>query len=264
VAETQPTQSPLQDDDVQTLWQRHVHERSTATRDALTMHYMPFARMHAAMLYAGRFGDDIDFADYLQLGIVALIEAIDRFDTARGVKFQTFAAYRVRGAILDGVEAFTERQRQIAARRHIQEARMASLMQTSAEEAEGAAGKTPNSAPVTDDKLLAYLAEIGFGLALGYLLEDSGMIAASEETAPPGPISQYAEVELAQVRQVLRQVLTELPEQQRVVIAGHYLQGMQFEQIASELRLTKGRISQIHKAALMNLRQQLKKHIGIG
>jgi RNA polymerase sigma factor for flagellar operon FliA len=222
---------------------------------------MPFARMHAATLYAGRFGNEIEFADYLQLGIVALIEAIDRFDATRGVKFQTFAAYRVRGAILDGVEAFTERHRQIAARRRIQEARVASLMRPSTGPEESGARATA-SPPTGDDKLLAYLAEIGFGLALGYLLEDSGMIAASDEAAPPGPISQYAEVELTQLRQALREVLTEIPEQQRVVIASHYLQGMQFEQIASEMHLTKGRISQIHKAALLNLRQQLKKHMG--
>nr|WP_316640909.1 sigma-70 family RNA polymerase sigma factor [uncultured Roseateles sp.] len=89
----------------------------------------------------------------------------------------------------------------------------------------------------------------------------SGLIARNEDQAP-GPIAQYGEVELAQQRLALHAALAELPEQQKKVIASHYLQGMQFERIAIHLNLTKGRISQVHKAALRSLRHRLKIHRG--
>lgn len=238
-----PAQDPLQRDGNEVeMWCLYTLRRDPALRQRLIQHYLPYARMHAATLYAGRFGDAIEFGDYFQLASLALVEAIDRFDAGRGVKFQTFAAYRIRGAILDGVESLTERHRQIAARRRIQQSRLASLM-----DASGDSGRV----------VLAQLAEIGIGLALGYLLEDSGMIAEGEPTGQPGPLPQYAEVELLQLRRSLLEAVAQLPDQHRQVIAGHYLQAQPFEQIAAELGLSKGRISQVHKAALLSLRQRL-------
>lgn len=239
----EPAQDPLpRDGNEAEMWSLYTRHRDPAMRQRLIQHYLPYARMHAATLYAGRFGDAIEFGDYFQLASLALVEAIDRFDVGRGVKFQTFAAYRIRGAILDGVESLTERHRQIAARRRIQQSRLASLMNASGDSERG---------------VLAHLAEIGIGLALGYLLEDSGMIAEDEPTGQPGPVPQYAEVELVQLRRCLLEAVARLPDQHRHVITGHYLQAQPFEQIAAELGLSKGRISQVHRAALLSLRERL-------
>lgn len=225
------------------MWALYTRHRDPAMRQRLIELYLPYARMHAATLYAGRFGDAIEFGDYFQLASLALVEAVDRFDVGRGVKFQTFAAYRIRGAILDGVESLTERHRQIAARRRIQQSRLASLL---------------NAGSVGELGVLAQLAEIGIGLALGYLLEDSGMIAAGDSTVQLGPMPQYAEIELVQLRRCLLEAVAQLPDQHRHVIAGHYLQAQPFEQIATELGLSKGRVSQVHRAALLSLRERLR------
>lgn len=100
-----------------------------AAREQLIAHYLPHARMVAAMVYRTRYHDEIEFADYLQLASVGLIEAIDRFDATRGVPFRSYATWRVRGAILNGLDYQTEKQQQIAVRRRLRDERLESIKQ---------------------------------------------------------------------------------------------------------------------------------------
>ena len=116
---------------------------------------------------------------------------------------------------------------------------------------------TRDSGPDSDTRLLQYLAEVGVGLALCWLLDDTHMVQRDGALAPNLPCP-YAPLELEQLRQRLRTLVADLPPQQRTVIRCHYLQEMPFESIAHMLRLSRGRISQIHHQALDHLRQQLR------
>ena len=98
------------------LWKRLRDGADTGARDALLAMHMPYAKVVAASYYSRRFHDEIEFGDYLQYASVGLLEAMDRYDPARGVQFRTFAARRMHGAILNGLERLTEKQQQIAAR----------------------------------------------------------------------------------------------------------------------------------------------------
>ena len=100
--------------------------------------------------------------------------------------------------------------------------------------------------------LFSELSELAIGLALGYMLEDSGMYQHQEE--------QYTEhfydrQELTQIKQAIKRIVTVLPEQARSVISYHYYQGLNFEEIANILALSKGRVSQIHRQALQLLQK---------
>lgn len=228
------------------LWERFRAQGDMAAREELVCLHLSYARIMAATFYARRYHDEISFADYLQLACVGLLESIDRFDPAHGVQFRTFASRRVQGAILNGLEHETEKQQQIAARKRLQAQRLESAKAMAADKA---ASKEP-------DQLLAYLAEVGLGLALSWMLEGTGMVESGAEPSETLPF--YRSVELQQLRRRIADLVHSLPAQQAQVVRYHYMQGLPFEEIATTLALTKGRISQIHKQALTTLRETLQ------
>jgi RNA polymerase sigma factor for flagellar operon FliA len=223
------------------LWSLYVGARDTAARDQLVAAYLGFARIMAAKLYARRVYSDMEFDDYLQYARIGLMEAIGRFEPERGIKFETFAAMRITGAILDGVASSSEIRQQLAARKRVVAARMASLGQSAAA-ADGA------------EAVFARLAEMAIGLALGFTLEDSGMYRGEE---PGYADNGYQCLELKQLQARIRSLVDSLPAAQKQVIQWHYLQQRDFSEIASALQLTRGRVAQIHKEALGKLRAKL-------
>lgn len=238
-----PAVRKTQHDDVAPLWARWLQSRHIADRQALTERYTGFARMLAAKCYSGRISQELEFGDYLQFAMIGLLEAIDRYEPGAGAKFETFAGLRINGAILNGVESLSEVQRQASVRHRVVKERAASLAEKVVQQ--------PVSA-------LEKLAEVAIGLALGFALEDSGVYEGSGERALPD--NAYSRLEMRQLTQRLTDCVDSLPEQQRIVIHRHYFQQVPFEEIAASLQLSKGRVSQVHSAALASLRELHKRH----
>jgi RNA polymerase sigma factor for flagellar operon FliA len=238
------TPEPAQE---QFLWRRLRETSDASAREGLLALHLPYARVVAATYYARRFHDEIEFGDYLQLASMGLIEAMDRFDPDRGAQFRTFAARRMHGAILNGLERMTEKQQQISARQRMRAERMAPVKEVALERAGVRAGEAARS----PEQLMKYVAEIGIGLALSWLLEGTNMVDDPDRAEE---IPFYRSVELRQQRERLLALVDALPPQERTVIRCHYLQELPFEEVATMLELSKGRISQIHKQALLRLR----------
>ncbi len=218
---------------------------SDSAREALILRHAPYARALAARTYGRRFNDEVPFDDYLQYAMVGLLESIDRFAADRGATFKTYATTRILGAILNGLERVTEKQQQIAAERRNRQQR---------ERAESLLDGFDAS---TRDEIafLRRVGDLGFGVALGILLDGSGMVEAPDR---PVEVSYFQRTELQQLRDRLRELVGQLPESERRVVAYHYFQGVQFEEIATLLSLSKGRISQIHKRALQRLQERMQ------
>jgi RNA polymerase sigma factor FliA len=122
------------------------------------------------------------------------------------------------------------------------------------------AGVHPGSAPRGAEQLMKYVAEVGLGLALSWLLEGTSMV---EDESRAESVPFYRNTEIRQMRERLLAMVESLPSQERIVIRNHYLQEIPFDEIAAMMRLTKGRISQIHKQALLRLRQGASEHGGL-
>ncbi|OFA06680.1 sigma-70 family RNA polymerase sigma factor [Duganella sp. HH101] len=226
------------------LWEAYAASREPQLRERLVSLYLPFARMMAARMYGLRTHANVEFDDYLQYGRVGLLEAIERYDASRGFKFETYAASRINGAILSGMEAYSEVHEQVAARRRAVQARLASLAE-------------PQRAQGAPADLFGYLAELAVGLAVGFALEDSGMYQAPEQEAHYRDHT-YDGVELKQLRERIKALLDGLPGKHKQVVSYHYLQQLPFHEIAEMMQLTKGRIAQLHKEALLKLREGLR------
>jgi RNA polymerase sigma factor for flagellar operon FliA len=209
-------------------------------RGRLIETYLPFARIMAAKLYAARVDHDIEFEDYLQYATVGLIESVDRFDPAFGTLFKTFAAHRIQGAISNGLEQSSEKRTQVATRRRL-----------AAERRDSAAA----ALDVDGADLFQQLADVAVGLALGFALETAGDDAVADDN---GPLQPYGALEMAQLRSRLHALVAGLPQRERLVIKSHYLHHVPFNLIADTMGITKGRVSQIHRNALDQLRKAMR------
>jgi RNA polymerase sigma factor for flagellar operon FliA len=225
------------------LWDRCRAGDAGARQLLLDMH-LPYARVVAASYFSKRLNEEIEFGDYHQLATVGLIECVDRYDPSLNVQFRSFAARRMHGALVDGIERMTEKQQQIAARKRLQQQRVDSIRDG------GAAAPRERST----EQLLAYVADAGLAFALAWLLDGTGMLHVEEKAEA---IPFYRSVELRELRERIVALVQSLPAQERRVVHEHYFQERPFQDIAEAMRLTKGRISQIHHRALARMRELL-------
>lgn len=175
-----------------------------------------------------------DWADYVQNATVGLIEAIDRYELDRGVDFRTYARHRVRGSVFNGLRHLTSTSQDYRSRTTLEE-RSASL------------------ANGEHDPLETFVSWT-VGLGIGHLLE-----AASLESALDDPDNgPYATVARGQMTEALKRALDKLPRRERMVLMLHYFQHIPFVDIANQLRVTKGRISQIHHQAIRTMRAHMQ------
>jgi RNA polymerase sigma factor for flagellar operon FliA len=224
------------------LWERFAAGDAEA-RGQLIERYLPLCRMIAASLYGKRVADDAEFADYMQYATLGLIEAVENFDARRGVQFNTFATYRIQGAIRNNIANFSERREQVGLIVRLKKERLESIK----------AAEAPRARRGKGTELVRDMAEVAVIWALSYLLEGSGMLAPRTEAHYVEQF--YDSLELRQLRDRLASLVDALPDQERRVVKYHYFQNLEFTEIAKIFGVTKGRISQIHKRALLLLRE---------
>ena len=227
------------DSEVAVLWESFYASRDPGARERLIARYAVVARTIAATLFGGRPDDTVPFDDYLQYARVGLIESIDRYDAMRGTSFESFAAYRIRGAVLNGLSRETE----LRARRSRRALRLA-------EREESLAGEIlarPESASLEE------FVRLTVGLAVGFILEE-GIGELVDESPRANP---YAQAEVAQLRVRIRELVAQLPAREREVLQGHYYEQREFQDVATVMGISKGRVSQLHARALAKIREWL-------
>ena len=230
-------QAGIEAEDGMELWEQLDTDTTGSVRAALIDRYLPLARTIAAGIYSRRMDNDVPFDDYLQHANLGLIEAVGRFDSSRGVSFSTYATYRIRGSVLNGLDSETERRHQQAFYRRLQRERRRSLLSE-----DGETGKDG----------LEELATLTVHLLLGVLLDEGEPV--DPETGAAGVGEPRA---LDELRLHLNRALGRLPERERTILRHHYFYQMPFSELGSLLGLSKGRISQLHRQALVRLRALL-------
>lgn len=223
------------------LWAA-LREGSAIARERLFDLHLPFARMLARREYRARRGADLDPDDLFQLACTGLLEAMDRFDPALSVPFRGFAARRIRGAMIDGIAKLNEVREQLSHRGRVKRERLRSLA-------------AENAAKLESGEAMEALVDMAVGLALGFMLEGTGLY--HDEAEPSAPATAYDSLAWKETVERLVAELARLPERDRRIIRLHYMEDVSFDRIALLLGLSKGRISQLHKAALMLLRKRV-------
>jgi RNA polymerase sigma factor FliA len=223
------------------LWTTYKRDGSPDIREQLFDHYLPLARRIAARFYRGGTVGAIEFEELVQLSCAGLLEAIDRFNPELGVPFRYFGNRRMSGSILNGIARYSEVNQQISARKRMVSERIASL-------------RPDESVSATTAESLNILGEIAAGLAVGFMLDESRAFAS--EACDPAH-NGYHTLEWKQTIATLGGALEQLPPREQKIIRLHYLEGVPFEQLSAVFGITKGRVSQLHKAAVGLLRKRL-------
>jgi RNA polymerase sigma factor for flagellar operon FliA len=226
--------------EVEGLWQALQELGDSGAREQLIIRYGDFARMIAAKLYGMRRDDTVPFKDYLQYAQVGLIEALDRFDASQGASFESYSSHRIRGSILNGLSRQTEVRAQRLYWREIIAERRQSL-------------QAPAEAAVSETTLEDF-ARLAMGLAIGLMLDDPNAPERADDSVEANP---YAGTELNQMRERVRTLVEQLPAREADILRRHYYEQREFQEIAAELGVTKGRVSQLHARALQRVREAL-------
>ncbi|MCA9529785.1 MAG: sigma-70 family RNA polymerase sigma factor, partial [Myxococcales bacterium] len=198
-------------------------------------------KVHEQVRFAG------DREELEALGFKGLVEARSRFDPTRGVQFNTFAYYRIRGAIMDGVRSMSALPPSVYHRIRLAEAQDRVGEQVVEARASRQAA-SPYGRVVGGDALRALEAGLG-------RLATAFVVGAATATGPEdGPDERLIAAEQAKR---VRALVTTLPERERVVLEGHYFEGRRLEDIGAELGISKSWASRLHSRALDRLRVEL-------
>ena len=210
---------------------------------------------------AANFPRHVDRAELARAGALGVVEAAWRFDSTRGVPFERFVALRIRGAVLDAVRAddWAPRSLRAAARRiEMVENSLTARYGRRPTIEELAAEAGTSTEQVRKVKALLDTSVVG-RLDQGQSDETAAGLR-TEELIDRGQRDVVALLEHAELLTYLRQALDELPQRQRRVILGHFVDGHTTADLASELGVTRSRVSQLRTDALHELRRSIAGH----
>jgi RNA polymerase sigma factor FliA len=242
------------------LWAEYKATGHQQLRDRLLLHYSPLVKYVAGRVAVG-LPQNVEHADLVSYGIFGLIDAVEKFDLARGFKFETYAIARIKGAILDELRSIDWVPRSVRAKARSVERAYAKL--------EGTLRRTPTDEEVaaelgmTDDQFQSLLAQLSFlGLAaLDELLSvgaERGESMTLGDTIPDGAEGPVGAYEVEEMRQLLAESINRMPEREKVVLTLYYYEGLTLADIGQVLGVTESRVCQIHTKAVLQLRSRIK------
>lgn len=217
--------------------------------------YMPMIRRSALALQV-RLPRSVELDDLIQAGTVGLLDAFDRYESGQGATFATYAAQRVRGAMIDEL-----RSRDWLPRRVRRAARELSVAIDRLEHRLGRAPREREIAAELDMSLADYqqlLADVNNGLVLSYQEEgtpeaEPSRPAVSVETGTDPFAATFDDAR----REDLMVAIDKLPERERTLLGLYYQEDLNLKEIGAVLGVTESRVSQLHSQAVARLRKNL-------
>ncbi|APH07057.1 RNA polymerase subunit sigma [Bacillus weihaiensis] len=244
--------------DEQVVWQKWIDIRDSYAGDILIKKYMPLVSYHVQRISVG-LPKSVNKDDLMSLGLFGLYDALEKFDPTRDLKFDTYASFRVRGAIIDGLRkedwlprSSREKAKKVEAA--IEKLEQKHLRNVSSEEIAEELGLSEGEVvTVMNEGFFANILSIDDqmydhdeGDTIGYSIKDE-----NQDT----PEDKLLKDELIEN---LSKVITQLSEKEQLVISFFYKEELTLTEIGQVMNLSTSRISQIHSKALFKLRKILE------
>jgi RNA polymerase sigma factor for flagellar operon FliA len=243
------------------LWRRYKGDGDEGARERLVVAYSPMVKFVAGRLGAG-LPSHVEDADLISYGLVGLIGAIERFEPERGIKFETFAMTRIRGAIIDELRSLDWVPRSVRSRAREIETAQAKLeheLQRAPTEAELAAKLN-----MTEEELQSALLEIAnssvYALDELWTVSDSSgdQVSLLDTIADESAADPQEALASTEVKDLLTEAISGLPEREQLVVALYYYENLTLREIGEVLGVTESRVSQLHTKAVMRLKSSLQ------
>lgn len=223
--------------------------------------FAPLVRYVAGRMAMG-LPSQVEIDDLESYGLFGLLEAIDRFDTARGVKFETYALTRIRGAIIDGLRADTWAPALKQKAKQIEQAEATLESQLGRDPTdEELASKLGLSVPDLMKRQSEVSAAIMLSLDESPASGDDGEgLSVADKLQDPSSPDPEAEALFTERRETLAVAIEKLSDKERLVVTLFYFEGLTAKEIASVMNLSVARISQLHSKAILRLRGRLSRY----
>ncbi len=249
-------------DDIQSLWREYrVNKGDKALRDRLILTYAPLVKYVAGRLGSG-LPAHVDEGDLVSYGLLGLIGAIERYDSERDVKFETYAIARIKGSIIDELRAMDWVPRSVRARARDIERTIAELERKlrRAPTDEEIAEKLGISQDELEESLtdisrssIAALDEL-WTVSSGGGGDQVALIDTIEDTEAPDPQGTLSQTE---VKEAIGEAIARLPEREKLVVTLYYYEELTLREIGEVLGVTESRVSQLHTKAILRLKARL-------
>ncbi|NNM66579.1 MAG: RNA polymerase sigma factor WhiG [Spirochaetales bacterium] len=240
-------------------WLEYKKTRNPKLRDSFIRQYAPLVRYVAGKVAMG-LPQNVDYDDLVGFGVFGLIDAIDKFDPEKHVKFKTYAVTRIRGAIFDELRAIDWVPRSVRQKsREVEEAivNLESRLgrQVSDQEIAGELGMSEED---FNDTMLKISGTSMLSLNdVWYTGDENDKVSIVESIESPQTLNPDNIVEREVVRKVIIEALQELPEKEKKVLILYYYEDLTLKEIGKVLEVTESRISQLHTKAILRLRARL-------
>jgi len=241
------------------LWSLYKERRDPSIRDAFIRQYAPLVKYVAGKV-AASMPNTVEFEDLVGFGVFGLLDAIEKFDPDKNVKFKTYAVTRIRGAIFDELRSIDWVPRSVRQKtKEIEDAVVnleAKLGRPASDQ------EIASSLGVTEDDFMKTMLKISSTSVLSlndvwYSGDEADKISIGESIESPSSMNPDATVEREEVKRVIVQALSELPEKEKKVLVLYYYEDLTLKEIGQVLDVTESRVSQLHTKAILRLRAKL-------
>jgi RNA polymerase sigma factor for flagellar operon FliA len=244
------------------LWRDYIAYKSPTAREGIIIRYAPLVKYVAGRVAIG-LPSNVEFDDLVSYGVFGLMDAIEKFDPSRGIKFETYAIARIRGAILDGLRSNDWVPRSVRQK--------AKELEKICAELENRLGRSATDQEISEAMNLnlhdfyELLSEVSCTTLSS--LDELWMVNSNEEDSvrvldlvrnddSEDPLQH---VEIEEIKATLAATIDYLPERERMVIALYYYEGLTLKEIGEIMEISESRVSQIHTKAIFRLRGRLNR-----
>ncbi len=243
------------------LWEEYMSTKNSEIRDKIILEYAPLVKIVAGRLSI-YLGYNVEYDDLVGYGIFGLIDAIDKFDYGKGVKFETYASLRIRGAILDQIRKMDWIPRSLRQKQKKMEAAISKI-------------ETQYGRPAKDEEIASELGieteELinwqGQAKITNIISLDEFVEAAGEKEVNVIKSNSYEQPESIalknEVKQQLMDSLETLTDKERKVILLYYYEELTLKEISRILEVSESRVSQLHTKALQKMKVKLGDYMEI-
>lgn len=240
--------------DYKEFWRRYRESGDLAARETLILEYS-----HLIKFIAGRlniyFGSNVEYDDLVSFGVFGLIDAIDKYDIDKGVKFETYASLRIRGAIIDSIREMDWVPRSLRQKNKELERAYWEVENELGRSATDKDMASKLNIPLEEFYKLLNEVNITSMVSLEDFLEqnyEAGMDVSGNKSNGP-----EREAELSELKSILGDSIDKLPEKEKMVLTLYYYEELTLKEISAIMKVSESRISQLHTKAILRLRGKL-------
>lgn len=244
------------------LWEDYGRTKSLDLREKIILEYAPLVKVVAGRL-SMYLGYNVEYDDLVGYGVFGLIDAIDKFEPAKAVKFETYASLRIRGAILDQIRKMdwiprTIRQKQKKIDMVMKEIEAETGKSATDEEVAKALG-------ISDNEFYDWQSQMKITgiVSLNEFLEQGSDVSNEKGGISKGFEGPEEVLEKSELKKMLAEALELLTEKEKKVILLYYYEELTLKEISNILEVSESRISQLHTKALQKMKSKMGNYMGV-